>query len=162
MNNADVAVTYNGFAINGLSGKVRFTSADGIVMKDDSDEEVIRLGHITNTELDDDIKDFWGLYARGAYKEGKLYTNKIVQRTVDLGVTGRVKVDDISRSMLNGGRLEISKTVVESGSVDVSNRELKKITSFGAALYNMGTTDDDLSVNDQLSNLGSTVYVHKD
>ena len=162
MNNADVAVTYNGFAINGLSGKVRFTSADGIVMKDDSDEEVIRLGHITNTELDDDIKDFWGLYARGAYIEGKIYTNKVVQRTVDLGVTGKVKVDDISRSMLNGGRLEISKTVVESGSVDVSNRELKKITSFGAALYNLGKTDDDLSVNDQLNNLGSTVYVHKD
>ena len=167
MDNADVAITCKGFAINGCAGKVRFTSEDGIVMNDETGEEVIRLGHITALE-DDDIKDFWGLYAKGAYIEGKLYSSKIARRIVDFGSTGKVQVDDISRSMLSGGRLEIGKTVVDTSESSTESRQIKRITTFGAALFTGGnnTSDDgkemDINMNDYLSHLGSTIYLHKD
>jgi hypothetical protein len=70
--------------------------------------------------------------------------------------------------MLNGGRLEIGKTVVDTSESSTESRQIKRITTFGAALFTGGnnTSDDGkemyINMNEYLNHLGSTIYLHKD
>lgn len=167
MNNAAVAITYDGFSINGAGGNVRFTSEDGIVMYDEDGYETLRLGYITGL-LDEGIDNFWGLKAEGAYIEGKLFSDKVVARTVSLGGTGGANVIDRSRTMLYGGQLVVSRSIIEDTEDNAQSVvDLKRITTFGSVLY-VGTDteteaneDNAVSMNDYLDNLGSSIHIDK-
>ena len=170
LNNASVAITYDGFSINGADRKVRFTSADGIQMFDESGSVKVKLGFITNDMLPSEIKPFWGLYAQGAYIEGRLYSEKAINRSVKFGGTGAsnsVNVFDRSRSMLYGGKLQICRTIVErKDNTDKYEPKVKTITSFASSLM-IGSGDTasekgEENTQNYLDNLGSNIYVEKE
>ena len=167
---ASVAITYDGFAINGAGRKVTFTSADGIQMFDDAKDLKVKLGFI-NEKIPSNVKPFWGLYAQGAYIEGRLYSEKAGNRTVNLGGTGSnnsVGVYDISRSMLYGGKLQICRTILERvGDTNVTTDNVKAITTFGSSLLvGLGDEASDMGekggTSNYLDNLGSNIYIEKE
>ena len=144
MNNADLAITYNGFSIRGAGKKVSFTSEDGILMTDSNGEVVVQLGFIQGLS---GIDDFWGLRAKGAYIEGRLYSEEIFNRSISnqdsQGSTVSNSVIDINRCMLGNGELQIWRNIIKDDpdkeeTVDVENH---KITTFGSTLLKVKNTN---------------------
>ena len=171
LENASVAITYDGFSINGAGRKVRFTSAEGIQMFDEAGSVKVKLGYITNDMLPSDVKPFWGLYAQGAYIEGRLYSEKAINRSINFGGTGStnsVKVFDRSRSMLYGGKLQICRTIVErKDNTDAYDSKVKAVTSYGSSLMK-GNGDtasekgEEGGTQNSLDNVGSNIYIEKE
>lgn len=166
--NASVAITYDGFSIKGAENKVSFTSEEGIIMKDNSGEVVVQLGKITGIS---GIKDFWGLRAKGAYIEGRLYSEKSYVRTASLGgQTGDVTAIDASRSMLYGGQFQIWRKITEQ-KIDEEQTDTapdRKIVTFGSTLLTTSGKDsndgDDvgISVEDYFSTIGGSIHIEED
>lgn len=173
MSNAAVAITYDGFSINGAQNKVRFTSDEGIVMYNENNEVVTQLGFVTGIN---GVNDFWGLRAQGAYVEGQLISERLYSRSVNAGgQTGKISVIDYSRAMLRGGQFQIWRTIREKNTVtedDDPFNNAKQVTSFGSTLLKAsgGLDPDDsnngeqvgLSVDEYLNNIGSSIHIDKD
>lgn len=158
---ADLAITYEGFSIRGAGKLVSFTSADGILMKNTEGEIVVQLGHIQGIP---GIDDFWGLRAKGAYIEGKIYSEEVKYRTLtgttESG-TASANVIDERRSMLSGGDLQIWRNIIrddpskeQGAGTDISNY---KITTMGSAVMSATFESSEENPNDNGFIVGNNI-----